>query len=237
MRRVSCIMALFFFLTAQSQNKDLPDVGIIPKIVVKAIGVNTDIQGIIKNDSNLFKTLSSELIIISNMGAKNASKAEQKDNFSIAPDEVKIVATKNINVADTDNIIVLFLIYEDVKLIARDRKELRRQKNDPNVSDGLEIKGLVVENVRSKVGKDFYDYFYQQFTLKNPESDQLVKVEEQLGIGIGTRIQIKVQEDLVFESFARPNEEQLVNLANSAVARVLQYFKQKERQKQLLRQF
>ncbi|MFP2996482.1 CsgE family curli-type amyloid fiber assembly protein [Spongiivirga sp. MCCC 1A20706] len=230
-------MALFFFLTAQSQNKDLPDVGIIPKIVVKAIGVNTDIQGIIKNDSNLFKTLSSELIIISNMGAKNASKAEQKDNFSIAPDEVKIVATKNINVADTDNIIVLFLIYEDEKLIARDRKELRRQKNDPNVSDGLEIKGLVVENVRSKVGKDFYDYFYQQFTLKNPESDQLVKVEEQLGIGIGTRIQIKVQEDLVFESFARPNEEQLVNLANSAVARVLQYFKQKERQKQLLRQF
>jgi len=216
---------------------DVQEIGIVPKIIVKSVGVNAEIQGVVKNDSDLFKSLSYELIIIGNMGTDKANKTEQKNNFSLAPNEVKIVASQNLNVADTDNIIVLLLIYEEEKLIARDRKELKKEKNNPQVSDGLEIKGLVVENVRSKVGKDFYDYFYRQFSLKNPGSDQLVKVEEQLGIGIGTRIQVKVQEDLVFESFARPNEEQLISLANSAVNRVLQFLKQKERQKQLLKRF
>ncbi|NER18502.1 CsgE family curli-type amyloid fiber assembly protein [Spongiivirga citrea] len=227
-----CLSSVF----AQKQN-ELPYTGVIPKITVKSVGVNANIEGVVKNESELFRTLTYELIIIGNMGTDNASKTEQKNNFSLAPDEVKIVATQNLNVADNDNIIVLLLIYEKGKLIARDREELKKKINDPEISDGLEIKGLVVENVRSKVGKDFYDYFYRQFTLKNPDSDQLVKVEEQLGIGIGTRIQVKVQEDLVFESFARPNEEQLISLANNAVMRVTQFIKQKEREKQLLKRF
>jgi len=229
-------LCCFFVVCGQKQN-ELPYTGVIPKITVKSVGVNANIEGVIKNESELFRTLTYELIIIGNMGTDNASKTEQKNNFSLAPDEVKVVVTQNLNVTDTDNIIVLLLIYEKGKLIARDRKELKKNISDPEISDGLEIKGLVVENVRSKVGKDFYDYFYRQYTLKNPDSDQLVRVEEQLGIGIGTRIQVKVQEDLVFESFARPNEEQLISLANNAVIRVTQFIKQKEREKQLLKRF
>ena len=136
---------------------------------------------------------------------------------------------------------MLLLIFEGDKIVANSRKvfmneDLTNNKTAP-ADDGIEIKGLVIDNVVSKIGKDFYDIFYRQYRLRNLQSSSMVTIEEQLGIGLGARIVIKVDSDIVFEGFARPGEEYINNMANATVKRVVAYLKQKEKQKKYITQY
>ncbi|WP_340198994.1 CsgE family curli-type amyloid fiber assembly protein [Ascidiimonas sp. W6] len=200
------------------------------------------IQALVKNDSTLFKSLKYELAVIkSKLESKEKPKRiATQGNFSINPSEVKVLEQTFVEFEkEEDKIIVLLLLYEGEKIITTDRKVFLNTKsqNKPVVDDGIEIKGLVIDNVVSKVGKDFYDLFYRQYSLRNIKSGSLVTIEEQLGIGIGTRIVVKVDEDIVFEGFARPNEEYLEQMANAVVGKVLKYLEQKKKQKEYINQY
>jgi hypothetical protein len=232
-------LTIIFFITFSifSQKKNS---AISAFLNVKANDGVYGVQALVKNDSTLFKSLQYELAIIrSKTDTKEKPvRTSTRENFSINPSEVKVLRETVISFEEEDKIVVLLLIIENEKIISADRKVfLNNVKKSAPLDDGIEIKGLVIDNVISKVGKDFYDLFYRQYSLRNTQSGSLVTVEEQLGIGIGTRIVVKVDEDTVFEGFARPNEEYLEQMAKAVVGRVIKYMEQKKKQKEYINQY
>lgn len=231
---------VFFFtvftISAQKKNNS----GIKAFLNVKDNDGVYGVQALVKNDTTLFKSLQYELAIIKSKtdSKEKPIRLSSKDNFSINPNEVKVLGQTVISFEEEDKIILLLLISENGKIISADRKVfLNTTKKTAPLDDGIEIKGLVIDNVISKVGKDFYDLFYRQYSLRDTKSGSLVTVEEQLGIGIGTRIIVKVDEDQVFEGFARPNEEYLEQMSKAVVGRVIKYLEQKKKQKEYINQY
>ncbi|XLS27908.1 CsgE family curli-type amyloid fiber assembly protein [Flavobacteriaceae bacterium M23B6Z8] len=236
--KISLLLSFMFcVLSLHAQNKNE---GIIAFLKVNDNDGVYGVQALVKNDSTLFKSLQYELAIIRSKtdSKEKPLRTATKGNFSIDPNEVKVLQEIVVSFEEEDKIIVLLLLYEKDRIIAVDRKVfLNNEKKKVPKDDGIEIKGLVIDNVISKVGKDFYDLFYRQYSLRNLQSGSMVTIEEQLGIGIGTRIVVKVNEDVVFEGFARPNEEYLEQMAKAVVVKVINYLEQKKKQKEYINQY
>lgn len=100
--------------------------------------------------------------------------------------------------------------------IAQSTDSLFIEKNDTTVID-IEITGLVFDETMTKIGKDFYDMFYNKWEFPKSGDNFFITVSEKPMPGMGTRINIVIDDNLVFEQFVRPNYEQMVILTDYAV--------------------
>ncbi|GAB2766993.1 hypothetical protein GCM10027275_06450 [Rhabdobacter roseus] len=97
---------------------------------------------------------------------------------------------------------------------------------------------LILDNSRTKVGRDFYEEFYRQWTSAQLDStsmgqmnatfeqniDELtVKIEELPSIGLSNIIEISVGDQIVWQQFVQPRLEILEAQAENAAQTVLQY--------------
>ena len=94
------------------------------------------------------------------------------------------------------------------------------------IEDEIEIKGLVVENVKTPFGKEFYDIFYQKYNQSGTKYSFVIDVNEKPFIGgRGALISIDVGDDKIFEFQARPDEDLLKNAADHALKLIDNYSK------------
>ena len=94
--------------------------------------------------------------------------------------------------------------------------------------DGVEIKGLVLEETKTKPGRDFYKLFYNLYTVNNINANKIVKIKEVLALGRNTKIEVLVGEKKVFEFFVRPSIDYLTKVNDQAILRVYKYLKNLE---------
>ncbi len=81
----------------------------------------------------------------------------------------------------------------------------------------LEIDGLIVDETLSKIGRDFYDYFYSRWQAPPDAVNFTVTITEQPVPGLGTRVLVKVNDELVFQAQLQPREELIENAAQQAI--------------------
>jgi len=127
--------------------------------------------------------------------------------FSILPEERKIIATKKI-IADPQKEIKLYLFIRtnDSTIIAEDVVTINNKIN--KIDDGIEITGLVTDNIMTRFGKDFYDIFYQYYTKTGVKYSFVINIVEKPSFGgRGSLITIKVGDDKIYEFRASPDEE------------------------------
>jgi len=127
--------------------------------------------------------------------------------FSILPEERKIIATKKIIVDPKKEIkLYLFIRAKDSTIIAEDVVTINNKIN--KIDDGIEIIGLVTDNVMTRFGKDFYDIFYQYYTKTGIKYSFVINIVEKPSFGgRGSLITIKVGDDKIYEFRANPDEE------------------------------
>ncbi|NOY48709.1 MAG: hypothetical protein GXO84_11095 [Chlorobi bacterium] len=89
----------------------------------------------------------------------------------------------------------------------------------------IEITGLVVENVKTKIGKDFYDFFYQKYNRSDVKYSFVINVNEKPFIGRGSIISIEIEGDKIFEFQAKPDDELLNNTAEYTLKLIANYSK------------
>ena len=90
----------------------------------------------------------------------------------------------------------------------------------------LEIDGLIFDETRTRVGRDFYEKFYTLWTAPFGVNDYSILVEEQPPRGRSVSVQVKVKERIVSIHHLQPREEMIENAAKSAVRRAVQYLNQ-----------
>lgn len=112
----------------------------------------------------------------------------------------------------------------------RSRRLLRKiaSKNgaeDPGGDAGVSIGGLVINDTRTTLGRDFYDAFYSQWSTPDGADNVIVRVQEQPRPNLGTRILVEVEDERVFQATLQPRFSQIKKAARVARARALRYLK------------
>jgi hypothetical protein len=80
------------------------------------------------------------------------------------------------------------------------------------------ITGLVVDETRTTIGRDFYDTFYDAWTAPEGSVNYTVVVEEQPVPGRGTRVLVRLNDEVAFDTRLQPGYERIQEAALAAVS-------------------
>ena len=109
------------------------------------------------------------------------------------------------------------------------KKKLPKPKTN---LDALEIDGLILDETRSKIGRDFYEIFYNRWTPPVGAKDFLITIKELPSRGIGARVSIQVNDNIVLYRFLQPRSELVEQEANLTISYLKNYLMRNENLKQ-----
>jgi len=198
------------------------------KIVVKNADGFVDISGIVENHDNIYiEGYNFNLVVLKLDASGNYLKNAQSGEFSLKPNERKNLATLKVNIKESDVLKLYFFIRKDMKLIAKDTaivvSKIKKLETKPIAEETIEINGLVVEDVITKLGKDFYDFFYQEYNSSGSKYPFVINVIEKPLIGISSEVRIDIDDIIVYKMTTRPNEEYLQAAARQAIVAINNY--------------
>ncbi|MBC5838213.1 hypothetical protein H8R25_09670 [Flavobacterium sp. F-392] len=104
-------------------------------------------------------------------------------------------------------------------------------------TDGFELTGIVSDETKTRVGKDFYDRFYYLYNEYRVNSKEIVVVEEEFSFSRNTKISIKIKNEVVYEFLARPDEEYIDTMAKQAIYESYLYLKNLEKESKYFTQY
>lgn len=87
----------------------------------------------------------------------------------------------------------------------------------------LEIDGLLIDQTRSRMGREFYEYFYQQWSPPPGISDYTILIEEKPPRGRSASVSIKVNDRLIATHALQARQITIITAAQAAIARTAQY--------------
>jgi hypothetical protein len=185
-----------------------------------------------------------ELMIFKIDENQNSSKTNQENLFYLQAHDKLTLSSTSLNFNEKGKIKVILLINDlDNKPLGKDIleldntneviQEIERTKDkiiitqdEARPQDGFIINGLVLEKTITKNGRDFYRFYYSEYYNKQIVSPRNIEIEEAPGRGRGTRITLKVGNQIIMQFFAQPKKEFLQEMASIAINRTIAYLQQ-----------
>jgi curli production assembly/transport component CsgE len=90
-----------------------------------------------------------------------------------------------------------------------------------------DVEGIVLDETRSKTGRDFYNAFYDAWSKLEGRENSVVRIAEKPGPGMGSVVFVEVDYEEIFELRLRPGDQRTKQAGRVAAARTLQYLKEK----------
>ena len=90
-----------------------------------------------------------------------------------------------------------------------------------------DVEGIVLDETRSKTGRDFYNAFYNAWSKLEGRENSVVRIAEKPGPGMGSVVFVEVDYEEIFELRLRPGDQRTKQAGSVAAARTLQYLKEK----------
>lgn len=87
----------------------------------------------------------------------------------------------------------------------------------------LEIGEMVFDETITKVGRDFYELFFNTWSNPTQIKDFSITIKEMPMPGIGTQITVLIDEIEILKQFIRPNQEMIEMLTEYTVGLASQY--------------
>lgn len=213
------------------------------KIEVEEIENILSITGTAENLKAVYKNISFKLSVFKkNKLNDNKSSNMQDGRMTLEPINKVVLSKTQINRGKDDQIIVLLLIYDEDNVIIGKDRIVFGQEEEPKVSvlkpnDGLEMIGIVSNETKTKLGNDFYDFFYSEFSKLKINSNKIIYVQEELTFGRTTKIIVNIDGEIIEEFIARPEEDFLKYMSQTASSKVFKYFKNIEKQNKSIMQY
>ncbi len=213
-----------------------------------------EVTGFAYNRTRISQSLEYVLTIFRTDENGNRSKKEQSNRFILQPGEKIVLSSATIDAFDPSKMIILLLIYNiDKELLGKDRIVLNDDSEDERIvlapnedsdvrtefaaSDGVELRGIVLEDTKTKPGRDFYREYisaYQRLQINGPK---VVTVKEVLAIANNTKIEVIIDNEVIMEFFVRPQNDYISGMAEAAIGRSIAYFEYLEKQKNIVRRY
>ena len=230
--KLNCIAVfLLFFMSSlfiTSQNKDVyGKINMLKKDKFIILKAQIENDGLIIRDE-----LEYIFIALKKNESGNYSNNKQSGKFSISPREEKEVSVIRINIGREDELKAYLFIKHKNKLLSKDSlfilpKNKNRAQTRNMKEKNFSLKGIVVNEAITKIGKDFQDYFYQNYLLSGRKYPFIIKIKEKPGMGRSSIISVEAEDRKIFEFFSKPDEEYLKTNVNVALQRIHLYAKQR----------
>lgn len=205
---------LFVFLSIFTYGQD--DKKIVAKIEKDVVEKQLKIKALVTNNTSTYQELNYLLISIKKGASGNLSNNKQSGKFSINPNESKALSEMSVNLDQRDAIKAFLYIRDEQtqKLLAKDSLEINQDFFKKSVSvvekeEAFELSGLTIDETKSKVGRDFYDLFYIQYSQIPDKSSSAITITELPARGTSGQINIQVDDKLVYSFMTNPNEDYL----------------------------
>lgn len=213
------------------------------KIEVEKIENILNIKGTVENLKSEYKSIAFKLTVFKkNKFNSNNSKNSQDGRIILDPQQKVILSKTQINESKDDQIILLLIIYDENNvIIGKDRIEMgiddESKVGQTKPNDGLEMMGIVSNDTKTKLGNDFYELFYKEYTKLKIKSSKIVAVQEELTFGRTTKIIVLVDGEVVNEFVSRPDEDYMKYMAEYVSNEVFKFFKNLEKQNKSIMRF
>ncbi|WP_370566951.1 CsgE family curli-type amyloid fiber assembly protein [Flavobacterium sp. PL002] len=103
--------------------------------------------------------------------------------------------------------------------------------------DGFELRGIVSDETKTRMGKDFYDLYYYLYNEYRINSKEIVAVNEEFSFSRNTKIMISINNELVYEFLSRPDEDYLDTMAKKAIYETYLHLKDLEKKSEYFTQY
>lgn len=120
-------------------------------------------------------------------------------------------------------------------------EEYEEQVNSDTIDQGSEpsdrdfvLNNLVMDETLSKMGRDFYNFFYDSWDPPKTEQSFTIYIREMPSPGMGNMIQVKINYDEIFRQRISPKQEYIKQLARMAVRQSENYIANYEKIQQQL---
>lgn len=233
--KIIIFLSLIFQVSIAQQHTNTE---VVAKIKTETIDGAISLLSTATNTTEVYKSLNYTFTVYKTDDQNNIAKNTQEGRFTLEANESKELSNISINIENKNKIVVLLLIFEDDKIVGKDRlafneivqKEAEKVEEDTS-DDGIELKGIVVEETKTKPGRDFYEFFYNSYTLNQINGNKIVGVHESLSFGRTTIIQVKVEDRVIHKFIGKPDLEYLEQMSKVAIRKVYKYFKDLKKQK------
>lgn len=239
-------LALFFAIQANSQ---IYNTEVEAKLFLETNNEFLKITATAKNKTTIDKSLRYVLSVFRTDDKGNRSKNDQEGRFTLEPNEINNKLSEiTINNKEDNRLILLILLYDlDDNIVGKDRIVLNDDKPEEEVKneisnsisenlyaqdvdterkDGVVLSGIVIEETITKPGRDFYKMFYSDYSLNRINAEKVVTIKEIFALGTNTKIQVKVENDVLVEFFVRPQNDFLKSMSEKSI-RVVSHYLQK----------
>jgi curli production assembly/transport component CsgE len=94
-------------------------------------------------------------------------------------------------------------------------KQKKKVKKDPTLDLGV----LVFDKTRSRMGREFYNLFYQGWKAPKDADNATITIFEKPTPGLGSLVTIKIDYEKVFRARLQPRRQYIKALSQNAIAR------------------
>jgi len=247
MRRNKWLLVYVLFLVFSNNHAQINHNDIKAKIEIEESENILKIIGTAENSSDVYKSLYYKLTVFNKSNKEdNQVSNVQEGYFTLDPNQKKILSKTQINTLSKNQTILLLLIYDEkTGLIGKDRVVLEAVNTNPSIdktaidkpNDGLEMVGIISNETKTKLGNDFYDYFYTYYNKIKINSPKIVTIEEELTFARTTKITVKIDNEIINEFISKPDEEFMSYMAEDSANKVLEYLKKIDKQSKMIMQY
>lgn len=221
------------------------------KIDTSSLNGIYQIKSIAFNKTEVYKSLKYDFSVIKkNKKTNNSSKNKQEGLFALEPNQTMELSQTSINLSENDEVVIFLLIYEEENLVGKKIVNLSTSNNlkktvkpkeesltidvDNASEDGVEIRGLVTDETRTKFGREFYEAFANRYREDGVNAAKVIVVEEKFSLGRRTIIEVKIDDNLVYQFLIKPDPESIRKHSESCLRYVKRYLiREKENAKRI----
>jgi len=219
---------LFFCGTASGYSQDNIKAKIITKIRDNLIGI----KAVAQNNDETIKEDYNYLLFSLKKGAQgNYSKNSQSGVFSLTPGQEKELSILKVNIQKNEELKIFLFIRKNGHLVSKDSANIYgaiyKKKKAINENDFV-LKGIVLDEVITKIGKDFHDYFYQAYNNSGNKYPFVIVIKEKPYFGRSSIISIEVEDKKVLEFYSKPDEDYLKSEVRTALRNLSFFAKQRK---------
>ncbi len=228
------LLLCFLLITSVSKGQDGRDSLIIAKIEAVTSEDLITFRPTVQNNGLYHYNLDYLLLVKKTDNDKNLSINQQKGKFTLGPDEFKSLSSATVNQTQYQTITAILFIRDEIenRLITKDSVMIITEDVIPIKETALSLmSGIVVDDSKTKMGRDFYDLFYSTYNQYPSKFDFVIHISELPYRGLSSVLQIKVDQDLIYEFFTNPDEEYIRQQVFATFQRLVAYANNKDKLK------
>ena len=194
-------------------------------ITKKIQGDSVTLQGNLHNPSSN-SILIDYRLSVTKAGPNGQSNNTQKGSFTATPNATIQLSTITLNTNDQDYYLAMLTVLQNGAVVAADTllqgrppasisKQTPARRSVP--ADAIEIDGLIIDDTRSKVARDFYEIFYNKWAAPFGAKDYSITIRELPSRGRSARIAVEVNNQQILQRFLQPRLDIIEALVDQSI--------------------